>query len=881
MKELIQRAKDALPVEYKNKPWTLPELAHGTAILKNEQQLDAYTAAYGEMHQIKCRAALQNFPFKDISDSVQIVDWGCGQGFGSYCTIRAFLEHNKAQWIRNITLIEPSLCALRKAVNNINSITGGRVNIIERQQYCPGNGTKDEVNSIDYPCRNVIHIFSNILDIQSVDIQRLSKICATSSCKVFILCMGPVNSNVYRIDQFCSIFGQQKYFSNIEECRYGITSDTGHPVSCKTKCFAYDGSALVPNNADKICKPDYFGGKLVNDDYELPLYGNFIPKELRSLYEILSLQINTEEDFIILEPNIDGDKVDMMIMRPNKGILIIKLFNKDLNDYIFATKKDKNGHDVPNKYDIVDKYSGEIIISPIISIGGYQKKLLTGKVEELLCKVIANSKNWKIVQKLVLFTKNTTEEARNFFRDNFDYTLIFGYDELEGNLFRDNFLNKIVFRDYLPDFSKSIMSAFLRVIAPERHSRKEGKEVTLNTPQRKLSKSEANKSQKICGVAGSGKTLVLATRCVNAQRRTGGDVLVLTYNKTLANYMRHRINEVREDFPWSKIHISHYHKFFRQHAHLCSKHVHLSSYEDEAFFNETTTHCDSLQKYDAIFVDEVQDYMTEWLHILQRYFLKENGEFVVFGDPKQNVYKRTLDTNGDIRLGVIQGEWNHKLKDSKRYHNLQLLKLFNSFQECFFSNVELAGGDELCVSDNQLSCIKYSNIGKVQCIDSLYNTIESLFAQYELRDNEVTIIAHSNDIMRDLADMYQSKSDKILSTTFCTDDDLKELRKQSNNRTQSQYMSDVESIDNLKKYNFNYDSPGVKLSTIDSFKGWESPTVILIIQNEAPNDVLFSVPRGTMTAEVVYTGITRATESLFIINLGNNKFDEFFSKNIK
>ena len=29
-------------------------------------QLNAYTAAYGEMHQIKCRAAFQNFPFDQL-----------------------------------------------------------------------------------------------------------------------------------------------------------------------------------------------------------------------------------------------------------------------------------------------------------------------------------------------------------------------------------------------------------------------------------------------------------------------------------------------------------------------------------------------------------------------------------------------------------------------------------------------------------------------------------------------------------------------------------------------------------------------------------------------------------------------------------------------
>ena len=74
-------------------------------------------------------------------------------------------------------------------------------------------------------------------------------------------------------------------------------------------------------------------------------------------------------------------------------------------------------------------------------------------------------------------------------------------------------------------------------------------------------------------------------------------------------------------------------------------HVEFDSYQNEAFFDNSKNH----KKYSAIFVDEVQDYTTEWLRIVMRNFLLEpNGEFVVFGDPKQNLYQRPLDANGDI-----------------------------------------------------------------------------------------------------------------------------------------------------------------------------------------------------------------------------------------
>ena len=43
---------------------------------------------------MKCWSALQNFLFDNISGSIEIVDWGCGQGIGSMCVVDCFKEHD-------------------------------------------------------------------------------------------------------------------------------------------------------------------------------------------------------------------------------------------------------------------------------------------------------------------------------------------------------------------------------------------------------------------------------------------------------------------------------------------------------------------------------------------------------------------------------------------------------------------------------------------------------------------------------------------------------------------------------------------------------------------------------------------------------------------
>ena len=66
-------------------------------------------------------------------------------------------------------------------------------------------------------------------------------------------------------------------------------------------------------------------------------------------------------------------------------------------------------------------------------------------------------------------------------------------------------------------------------------------------------------------------------------------------------------------------------------------------------------------------------------------------------------------------------------------------------------------------------------------------------------------------------------------------------------------------------------SAGLKLSTINSFKGWEINTLFLIIDGESKYE----------TSEKIYTALTRCRSRLIILNLNHKSYDDFFLKNIK
>ena len=70
----------------------------------------------------------------------------------------------------------------------------------------------------------------------------------------------------------------------------------------------------------------------------------------------------------------------------------------------------------------------------------------------------------------------------------------------------------------------------------------------------------------------------------------------------------------------------------------------------------------------------------------------------------------------------------------------------------------------------------------------------------------------------------------------------------------------------------------IKLSTIHSFKGWESPVLFLVIEENlnATKDLANTRPYE-FSDELVYTGITRCQNYLFIINTGNQQYHEYFS----
>ena len=83
------------------------------------------------MHHKKLVTSLKYLPKHIFNKNPHCIDWGCGQGMASM-TLLEYLNDNKiSQSISQITLIEPSQIALKRASLHVSKFTKNTKNITD------------------------------------------------------------------------------------------------------------------------------------------------------------------------------------------------------------------------------------------------------------------------------------------------------------------------------------------------------------------------------------------------------------------------------------------------------------------------------------------------------------------------------------------------------------------------------------------------------------------------------------------------------------------------------------------------------------------------------------------------------------------------------
>lgn len=236
---IIKIAQNLIPLHLKSCPWSI--LDHGRKLLSTEDELNCYLAAYGETHKKKAFKAIEDLPYCELDDAIEVFDWGCGQGLASLCLIEKMREWEKLHLLRNITLIEPSQAALYRAEINLRTaLVGGDCKIISIRKLLPSTLSSSEtIDKLKVRQPIAIHLFSNILDIATIDLKQLSTLLASTGYRHYVVCMGPANCREDRINAFCRYFdlSTDSFFSNYRNTEFVRINN--HAFGCITKGFKF------------------------------------------------------------------------------------------------------------------------------------------------------------------------------------------------------------------------------------------------------------------------------------------------------------------------------------------------------------------------------------------------------------------------------------------------------------------------------------------------------------------------------------------------------------------------------------------------------------------------------------------------------------------
>lgn len=156
------------------------ELDRGREILTTEKQLNQYLYSYGPMTKKQWDKVLQLYT--PPNNDIHIIDHACGQGLASALFFDQLHQKHLTK-VKSVTLIEPSSIAIKRAKKNLSEYLGNRSIISINKK----NNSLFHDDLILKNTSTKIHLFSNILDIDTFDIVSLfNKIISNTGTHHFL-----------------------------------------------------------------------------------------------------------------------------------------------------------------------------------------------------------------------------------------------------------------------------------------------------------------------------------------------------------------------------------------------------------------------------------------------------------------------------------------------------------------------------------------------------------------------------------------------------------------------------------------------------------------------------------------------------------------------
>lgn len=608
------------------------------------------------------------------------------------------------------------------------------------------------------------------------------------------------------------------------------------------------------------------------------------------------LKDNLDNSFeIFFNPFLDGDRPDFVILKKNVGVFIIEVKDWNINSQKYRI-------DLFNKWYFNSNSGYKVIKSPFSQAFNYKKNFYDIHIPLLGIKNVINPYFFNVIDIFVylhctnkavfekfyeqnnqIFNQYVSDFSKgvyvNFPMDKIEYYRKKQQRDKNLAIFQENIeriIERIKSRKKHPLFKEEIYNEFKRRLSPSQFFLEQGKVVELDKKQEKLTQSSTG-FQKVKGVAGCGKTEVLVHRAVNAFERTNAEkILILTFNNSLKSYIRYRLYGILRNVNKQKFakierdifEITNYHRFYISQANNMNIEIEpmINGSINNIQFRKNIFQ-ENENRYDVILVDEIQDYEPDWIKIVRDSFLSEQGEMVIFGDQTQNIYKRDIKSRESSLVHGF-GTWQ---KLTKSYRScLKLIDIFAKFKETFLVKYKEEESYEYKAPQQGLLDVGNEIIifHKSSSVNDAFDKIRKIILSNNLIQNDTCILSSKINILQQIEHLFNLHHEKT-TTTFETLKEIQDIYDATANmpdkaRQASERKKRCDDLRRIKKEHFHINSGLVKISTIHSFKGLEMKNVFVVINED-------DIP------ELVYTGITRSIENLFVISLNNSNYDEFFN----
>ncbi len=601
-----------------------------------------------------------------------------------------------------------------------------------------------------------------------------------------------------------------------------------------------------------------------------------------------TLKLFLPDDYIVyFEPEIKGKRPDFVIIGPDLGIVVL-----EVKDYTKNTLFQVNHEE----WHIVNSSGGQEIVKSPLKQARDNMFLVVNTLNKDKNLIQFDGKN-KTYLKFpyghgVVFTKMT---SKDFIRDSLysviEPNLCLTRDEIDPDkeefseeVLMEKIMNMFIVPYRLKDplstedinairyhlFPEVRISAEFRPPVPYQdqlllslHDIK-----TMDLHQENLAKQIGDKNRLIRGVAGSGKTIILASRAkMLSKQNPDWKILILCYNISLANSIQqmivHMLNEPEDlfDFDFSgetegkpihtqNIIVRNFHSWLKNDLKI--REQQLPEIIEKIERKETI-----LPTYDAVLIDEGQDFEADWLRLVSLLINEGTQSLLLVEDRAQTIYKRKRSYIQDTGLS-FQGR--SKILSINYRNTSQIVKFAWDFyrENSMLKNKVVNRSLDGEIIAPQSTKRKGPEPGIIKAAN-FFDEMRLVARQMKKLHQEKKVPLEEMLILYRVKRTHQYPIIDIIQRSLSAEG--------------LPYFWITEN--DSSKRSFEKEDGKIKISTIDSSKGLDFQAVFIVNVDSMPFPLEEDKEREV---SLLYIGMTRAKEYLCLSYSGESEFTQYLDR---